>query len=82
MVRTSTEHDDQTGNEQSQNRYNFYGCKYELSFSIDRNGEDIQKDDDNDDKGDPYGRAVPSEGLASVALKLRLILTSLPGPRS
>jgi hypothetical protein len=82
MVRTSTEHNDQTSNEQSQNRYNLYGCKYELGFSVDRNGKDVQKENDDDDDGDPYSRVVSNEKLVCVALIVGLTPTSLLGPKS
>jgi hypothetical protein len=60
MIRATTEHNDQTSNKQSEDRYDLYGCKYELGFSVNRNGENVQKDDDDDDDRDPYSRAVPS----------------------
>jgi hypothetical protein len=82
MVRSSTEHNDQSSNEQSQDRYNLYGCEYELGFSVDRNGENVQKDDDDNDDGDPYSRAVSIEELVCVVLQAGLILTSLLGPKS
>ena len=82
MVRTSTEHNDQTSKEQSDNCYDLNGCENELSFSVNRYGEDVQKDDDDDDDGDPYRRIVPDWSQRVLGLDWIVILTSLPGPRS
>ena len=82
MVRTSTEHNNQTSKEQSNDCYDLYGCEDELGFSVNRDGEDVQKDDDNDDDGDPYRRIVPYWSQKVLELDWKVILTSLPGPRS
>jgi hypothetical protein len=82
MVRTSTEHNDQTSDEQSQDRYNLNRGEYELGFSVDRNGEDVQKEDDDDDDGDPYGGIVSNWKSEDVELDGSGVLTSLLGPRS
>jgi hypothetical protein len=82
MVWSSTKHDDQTSNEQSQDRYNLYGREYEFSFSVNRNSEDVKKDDDDNDDGDPYGRVVPSGMLVVVAFGVVAVHTSLLDPRS
>lgn len=82
MVWSSTKHDYQTSNEQSQDRYNLYGREYEFSFSVNRNSEDVKKDDDDNDDGDPYGRVVPSGILVVVAFGVVVVHTSLLDPRS
>jgi hypothetical protein len=82
MIRASTEHNDQTSDEQSQDRYNLNRGEYELGFSVDRNGEDVQKEDDDDDDGDPYGGIVSNWKSEDVGLDRSGVLTSLLGPRS
>ena len=80
MVRTSTEHNDQTGKEQSDDCYDLYGCEDELGFSVNRDGEDVQKDDDDNDDGDPYRRIVPnwSQEVSNSICLLYLLLFLIP----
>lgn len=54
MVRSTTEHDDETSDKESEDGNDLNRSEYELSLSVDRNSENVQQYDDDDDDSDPY----------------------------
>ena len=56
VVRSTTEHDDKSDEEQAEDGDDLDRRKDELRFTIDADGEDVEGDDDHDDDGNPNSR--------------------------
>lgn len=59
VVRSTTQHDNKANDEQAHDRDELDGGEYELSFSVNGHGEDVEAYDDDYDDGNPDRRTNP-----------------------